>query len=307
MTDDDRSLLGAIAAALPRRLRHGWLVTPETLLRWHRRRIARHWTHPQRQPRPGRPPTSAQLRDLIVRLATENPTWGHRRIQGELARLGHTIAKTTVWQILTDNNIDPSPNRSEVTWTEFLHSQAAVACDFFTVDTAFLRRYYVLFFINVTTREVFFAGVTANPTGAWTSQAARNLFVAHGEQLEDCRALVRDRGSQFIGGFDEIFRTEGMKILKTPIRTPVANTFAERWIGSIRRELLDRTIIWNQRQLERLVRDYIAHHNQHRPHQSLDQRPPAPIDEPPNTPPATVTVRRTSRCDGLIHEYRNAA
>ncbi|MCP4083967.1 MAG: transposase [Actinomycetia bacterium] len=307
VTEDDRTLLGAIAAALPKQLRHGWIVTPETLLRWHRRRIARHWTQPPQQPRQGRPPTSEGLRELVVRLATENPTWGHRRVQGELARLGHQIAKTTVWQILTDNNIDPSPNRCNVTWTEFLHSQAAVACDFFTIDTAFLRRYYVLFFIEVQTREVFFGGVTANPTGAWTTQAARNLFITHGDRLQHARALVRDRGSQFTNSLDEIFRTEGMKILKTPIQTPVANTFAERWIGSIRRELLDRTIIWNRHQLERLVADYIAHHNQHRPHQSLHQRPPTPVDEPPDTPPATVTVLRTSRCDGLIHEYRNAA
>ncbi len=281
-------------------------MTPETLLRWHRRRLARYWTQPPVRPM-GRPPTNGELRRLIVRLATENPTWGHRRIQGELARLGHTIAKTTVWQILIDNNIDPSPNRAGVTWTEFLHSQAAVACDFFTVDTAFLRRYYVLFFIKVDSREVFFAGVTANPTGAWTTQAARNLFISHSAHLNGARALVRDRGSQFIDAFDQIFRTESFKILKTPVRTPVANTFAERWIGSIRRELLDRTIIWNRRQLERLVIDYVAHHNEHRPHQSLEQRTPTPIDEPPDTPPTHVTVLTTTRCDGLIHEYRNAA
>jgi len=307
LTEDDRTLHGAIAPALPKALRQGWIVTPETLLRWHRKRIAKHWTQPPARP-VGRPATNGALRQLIVRLAQENPTWGHRRIQGELARLGHKIGKGTVWQILTDNSIDASPNRSDVTWTEFLHSQAAVACDFFTVDTAFLRRYYVLFFIKVRTREVIFAGITANPTGAWTTQAARNLFIGHAEGLEDPRALVRDRGSQFIDAFDEIFRTEGFKILKTPVRTPVANTFAERWIGSIRRELLDRTIIWNRTQLERLVRDYIDHHNQHRPHQSLQQRPPAPVYEPPEIPPpATVTVLRTSRCDGLIHEYQNTA
>ena len=175
----------------------------------------------------------------------------------------------------------PHPTRSAVTWTEFLRSQAAVACDFFTVDTAALRRYYVLFFIHIETRQVFFAGVTANPTGAWTTQAARNLFLRHGDQLAGARALVRDRGSQFIDGFDEIFRTEGFKILKTPVRTPVANAFAERWIGSIRRELLDRTIIWNRRQLERLVSDYIAHYNEHRPHRALEQRAPTPNATPP--------------------------
>ena len=306
INNDDRTLLGAVAAALPRRLRQGWLVTPDTLLRWHRHRIARHWT----QPSAGRTAdhrTSVELRQLIVRLANENPTWGHRRIHGELVGLGHTIGKTTVWQTLTDTGTDPSPTRSEVTWTEFLHSQAAVACDFFTVDTAFLRRYYVLFFIKVNTSEVFFAGVTANPTGAWTTQAARNLFIGHAERIEGAQALVRDRGSQFIDAFDEIFRSEGFKILKTPVRTPVANAFAERWIGSIRRELLDRTIIWNRRQLERLVVDYIAHHNDHRPHQSLQQRPPTPTGNAPEGPPATVRVLRTTRCDGLINEYRNAA
>ncbi|MDG2114658.1 MAG: integrase, partial [Actinomycetota bacterium] len=260
LNDDDRSLLGAIAAALPRRLRHGWIVTPETLLHWHRRRIARHWTQPPAR-RPGRPPTAIELRHLVVRIAKENPTWGHRRIQGELVRLGHAIASSTVWQILKDHGIDPAPKRSAVTWTEFLRSQAAVACDFFTVDTAGLRRYYVLFLIHIETRQVFFAGVTANPTGAWTTQAARNLFLRHGDQLAGARALARDRGSQFIDSFDEIFRTEGFKILKTPVRTPVANSFAERWIGSVRRELLDRTLIWNRRQLERLVVDYITHYN----------------------------------------------
>jgi transposase InsO family protein len=306
LNDDDRTLLGAIAAALPRRLLNGRIVTPETLLRWHRKRIAQHWTQPPVCPK-GRPPTPPESRDLILRLAKENPTRGYRRIQGELARLGHTIARTTVWQILKTNGIDPSPNRSDATWTEFLHSQAAVACDFFTVDTATLRRYYVLFFINVNTREVIFAGVTTHPTGAWTTQAARNLFIAHADRLEGAGALVRDLGSQFTASFDEVFRTQGLKILKTPIRTPVANTFAERWIGSIRRELLDRTIIWNKHQLERLVTGYIDHHNQHRPHQSLEQRPPIPPDEPQQAALATVAVLRTSRCDGLINEYRNAA
>ena len=312
LNDDDRNLLGAIAAALPRRLRQGWIVTPETLLRWHRRRIARHWTQPPTR-RPGRPPTAIELRRLTVRLAKENPTWRHQRIHGELIGLGHTIASSTVWQILKDHAIDPAPQRSAVTWNEFLRSQAAVATDFFTVDTATLRRYYILFFIHIETRKVFFAGVTANPTGAWTTQAARNLFPRHGDQLAGARALVRDQGSQFIDSFDEIFRTEGLNILKTPVRTPVANAFAERWIGSIRRELLKqpeglpRTIIWNQRQLERLVTDYIEHYNQHRPHRSLSQRPPTPHADPPPTAPATITVLRTTRCDGLINEYQNAA
>ena len=156
---------------------------------------------------------------------------------------------------------------------------------------------------------MFFAGITANPTGPWTTQAARNLFLRHPNRLANARALVRDRGSQFVDTFDEIFRTEGLKILKTPVRTPVANTFAERWIGTLRRELLDRTIIWNQRQLERLVTDYIDHYNAHRPHRSLDQRPPLNTDplDIADRDPTQLRVLRSTRCHGLINEYKNAA
>ena len=305
-TDADRSLLGAIAAALPRPSRAGWLVTADTLLRWHRQRIARHWTQTPAR-RPGRPPTAGELRRLIVRLACENPTWGYRRIHGELVGLGCHIAASTVWQILKRHRIDPAPRRASVTWSQFLWSQAAVACDFFAVDTAVLKRYYVLVFIDVPTRRVFLAGATANPTGAWTTQAARNLFIRHGDTLTGARALVRDRGSQFIDAFDEVFRTQGLKILKTPVRTPVANTFAERWIGSVRRELLDRTIIWNRRQLQNLLIDYTDHYNQHRPHRSLNQRPPMRLPPSLKTHPHHLRVVKSTRCDGLINEYRNAA
>lgn len=306
ITHDDRSLLSAIAQALPRPQRKGWLVTPETLLRWHRRRVARHWTQPHRPP--GRPSTTVVVRRLVIEMATNNPTWGYRRIHGELVGLGHRVGASTIWRILKAHDIDPAPKRSTVTWTQFLRSQAAVACDFATVDTVTLRRYYLLFFIDVTSREVFFAGITANPTGLWTTQAARNLFLRHADRLADARALVRDRGSQFINSFDEVFRTEGLKILKTPIRTPVANAFAERWIGSLRRELLDRTLIWNRRQLKGLVTDYIDHYNEHRPHRSLHQRPPlADEEKAAGTPPPRIQVIRTSRCHGLINEYKNAA
>jgi transposase InsO family protein len=306
LDNDDRTLLGAVAQALPRPRRVGWLVTPESLLRWHRQRIARRWTYPA--PRRGRPPTAAALRQLIVVIATDNPTWGYRRIHGELVGLGHRLAPSTVWQILKTNNIDPAPHRASVTWTQFLRSQAAVACDFATVDTVLLRRYYLLFFIDITNRQVFFAGITTNPSGPWTTQAARNLFLRHGERLADARALVRDRGSQFIDAFDEVFRTEGMKICKTPIRTPVANSFAERWIGTLRRELLDRTIIWNRRQLDALVAEFIDHYNGHRPHRSLDQRPPQPTEQAPaNARSPGLHLVRSTCCGGLINEYRNAA
>ena len=170
LTDSDRSLLAAIAAALARPSRAGWLVTPDTLLRWHRRRIVGHWTQPQRPP--GRPSTSAEIRRLALRLAAENPTWGYRRIHGELAGLGYRLAASTVWKILNNARIDPAPTRSEVTWSQFLRSQAAVACDFATIDTVTLRRFYLLFFIDIPTRTEYFAGITDHPTGVWTTPAA---------------------------------------------------------------------------------------------------------------------------------------
>jgi transposase InsO family protein len=304
LDDDDRSLLGAIAAALPRARRQGWLIKPDTLLRWHRRRIARHWTQPSRGP--GRPRTAATVRRLVIAMATDNPTWGYRRIQGELSGLGHLIGASTVWRILKDHGIDPAQRRTNVTWTQFLRSQAAIACDFATVDSVTLRRFYLLFFIDIPTRTVYLGGITEHPTGAWTTQAARNLFLRHRNKLVDARALVRDRGSQFTGTFDDVFRTEGLKILKTPVHTPVANAFAERWIATLRRELLDRTLIWNQRQLERLVVDYIDHYNTHRPHRSLNQRPPLE-PEPPRADPPNQPFVRSTRCQGLINEYKTAA
>ncbi|MFA9472921.1 MAG: integrase core domain-containing protein, partial [Deltaproteobacteria bacterium] len=203
--------------------------------------------------------------------------------------LGHQVGASTVWRILKNHGIHPAPQRTSVTWTQVLRSQAAVACDFATIDTALLRRYYLLFFIDITNREVFFAGITANPTGPWTTQAARNLFLRHPDRFAEARALVRDRGSQFIDTFDEIFQTEGLKILNTPVPTPVANAIAERWIGTMRRELLDRTIIWNQRQVEQLVVDYIDHYNAHRPHRSLDRRAPLGT-KPPLTDPSHLRI-----------------
>ncbi len=237
-------------------------------------------------------------------MARENPTWGYRRIHGELVGLGHHIGASTVWQILKDAGVDPAPARTSVSWSQLLRSQAAIAYDFAHVDTALLRRFYVLFFIDVTTREVILGGITTNPTARWTTQAARNLFLGHSDRLADAKALVRDRGSQFTASFDEVFRTEGIKVLKTPVRTPVANAFAERWIASLRRELLDRTIIWNQRQLRRLVTDYVDQYNTHRPHRALQQRPPSRADGVDAGPPPSDNVIRFPHCDGLIGEVQ---
>jgi putative transposase len=192
-----------------------------------------------------------------------------------------------------------------VSWTALLRLQAAAACDFVTVDTALGRRFYLLFFIDITTRRVTLSGITTNPNGAWTTQAARNLFITTAHTFEGCKMLVRDRAGQFTDTFDEIFRTEGINIAKTPPGTPVANCYIERWFGTLRRELLDRTIVWNEAQLRRLVIDYVDHYNRHRPHRSLCQQPPDPPAPTLFEPGMTVTARK--RCDGLINEYQQAA
>jgi len=294
---------------MPRRRREGWLVTPDTLLRWHRRRKARRWTEPA-TPGPGRPRTSGEIRQLVVRMATENPIWGYRRIQGELCRLGHRIAPSTVWQILQDHHIHPAPHRAAVSWSAFLRSQAAVACDFATVDRidapvlrAVLHR--------PTSRQVFLGGTTTNPTAAWTAQSARNLLLRHAERLQQCRAFVRDGAGQFRGGFDDVFSSEGITVITTPARTPVANACAEGWVGTLRRELLDRTLIWNGRQPHPLLDEYNRHYNVHRPHRALNQQPPQPAaatgsTDPPYPSPPTVaaadsSTRTTRPPDGPRH------
>jgi putative transposase len=297
---DDRVLLSALARRLGRDRWSIFLVRPDTILRWHRRLVANHWTYPHRS---GRPPTIVEIRRTIVRFARENPTWGYRRIHGELARLGITIAASTVWTILKTAGIDPAPSRNAESWTSFLRAQAAgiVACDFFTVDTVLLRRYYVLFFIELDTRRVYLAGITTNPTGLWTTQAARNFMMRYQRTI---RFLIRDGAGQFAASFDEVIRSTGTTIIRTPPYTPVANAYAERWVGTVRHELCDQTLTWNRVHLERLLEKYVAHYNTHRPHRGLHQR--APDDRDVSYRPGRP-IRRHSHCDGLIHEYRQAA
>jgi len=306
----DRMVLAALAGLLPRDRWGSVFVRPETIRRWHRSLLARRWTYPHR--RPGRPATAAGVRALIVRLARENPGWGYRRIQGELAGLGIRIAASTVWSILQQAGIKPSPRRSSETWRQFLRAQATgiIACDFFTIDTVLFRRLYALVFIDLATRQVYLAGVTSNPTGAWATQQARNMVETFIERPrpEPTRFLIHDRDSKFTAAFDEVFRSEGIRPIRTPVRAPRANAFIERWIGTVRREFLDRLLIVNRRHLEHVLPVYIRHYNEHRPHRSLHQAPPS--REPPRASETVVVPDRIRRRDvlgGLIHEYKAAA
>ena len=271
----DRAMLSALSRLLPTPLRRLRLVSPRTLLRWHAQLVARRWTYPHR--RPGRPPTAPPIRALVLRMARENPRWGYRRIQGELVGLGHSVAASTVWTILKNAGLDPAPRRSGPTWRQFLSAQAhaILAIDFAHVDTVFLRRLYILVVIEHGRRRVHLAGITAHPTGAWVTQQARNLLMDLGDRADRFRFLIRDRDSKFTAAFDAVFAGADIRIIRTPIRAPRANAIAERFIGTLRRECLDHLLITGPRHLDIVLREYVQHFNTHRPHRSLDQRPPA--------------------------------
>jgi len=250
-----------------------------------------------------------EVRELVVRLARENPGWGYRRIQGELLGLGVKLAASTVWTILKKSGIEPAPRRLGTSWAEFLGQQAAniLECDFLTVDTLFLRRFYVLFFVELATRRVHLAGITTNPNGRWVTQQARNLLMQLDDEDVRPRFLVRDRDSKFTRDFDEVFRLEGIRVIKAPVRAPKARAHAERWVGSVRRECLDRLLILGRRHLEHVLVAYVRHFNEHRPHRALGQRPPLSDQQPLADVIDLDRLRRRDLLGGLIHEYKLAA
>jgi transposase InsO family protein len=301
-------MLAALARLLPssqvRQLR--LIISPRTLLRWHADLVRRRWAYPHR--RPGRPRTVPTVRTLILEMARDNPGWGYRRIHGELASLGHKLAPSTVWQVLKDAGIDPAPRRSGLTWLAFLDAQATtiLATDFFHVDTVLLRRLYVLFFIEHGTRRVHLAGITAHPAGEWVAQQARNLLMDLEDHADGVKFLIRDRDAKFTAAFDAVLSAAGVRIIKAPVRAPRANAIAERWVGSARRECLDRMLVTGERHLRLVLDEYIDRYNSHRPHRALQQEPPAGRADPPAEMTGMRVLRR-DRLGGLIHEYSQVA
>ncbi|MEV4511756.1 integrase core domain-containing protein [Dactylosporangium sp. NPDC049525] len=245
------------------------LVGPDTVLRWHRDLIARRHAAASRPKRPGRPRTLRSIRALVLRLAKENPSWGYRRLHGELLVLGVKVAASTVWEILHQAGIDPAPKRSASTWADFLRSQAnaLLACDFLETITLTGTRMYVLAVIEHTSRRIQVLGATAHPTASWVVQVARNLVMDLEDAGSNAKYLIRDRDGKFPELFDAVLADAGIKIVLSGIQTPRMNSIMERWVRTCRHELLDRTLIWNQRHLLHALREFEHFYNGHRPHQ----------------------------------------
>jgi transposase len=311
---EDRAFLAALLTSLPREVLRQLrlLIRPDTVLRWHRDLMR--WRHARicRPKRPGRPPTVRSIRALILRLVRENPSWGYRRIHGELTTLGIKVAPSTVWEILKQAGLDPVPERASTTWADFLRSQAdaLLACDFIETVTLSGQRQYVLAVIEHAGRRIRVLGTTAHPTAGWVIQAIRNLVM----DLEDanCRArfLIRDRDGKFPALMDDILTDAGIQTVLTGIRMPRMNSIMERWVQSCRHELLDRCLLWNEHHLRHALCEYELFYNRHRAHQALAQAAPLRTVPDPITDPERITdlnIRRRDRLGGVLHEYSHPA
>ena len=301
----DRVFLAAAASMMPKDRWSCFFITPTTLLRWHRELVKRKCNYGRR--RTGRPRLDPATCQLIRRMAQDNPRWGYVRIQGELRKLGILVGATSIKRLLGREGLGPAPRRGP-SWGEFLRAQAdgILACDFFTVETAFLRTLYVLFFIEVGTRRLRITTRTRNPSGSFVTQQARNLCFELDERDEPVRFLIRDRDSKFSGAFNEVLRTEGIRTIRTPIRSPKANAFAERCVKTLRHEVLDWTLILGRRHLDRVLASYASHYNAERPHRGIELRVPERLS---HIDPVKVVpeVKRRDLLGGLIHEYHAVA
>ena len=311
LTWPDRAWLALLAGTVPaeRLAAMRLIVTPGTIVRWHQDIVRRRWARRSRRGGCGRPATHRKVRSVVLRLARENESWGYRRIHGELAGLGVMVAPSTVWQILKNAGIDPAPRRDGPGWAEFLRSQAqgVLALDFFTADLLNGTKVYILAAIEHGTRRIRILGATGHPVQSWVVQQARSLLMDLDDAGMSVKFVLHDRDASFTAAFDAVFQAAGTRGVRSAVQAPRMNSIMERWIGSCRRELLDRTLIWNQRHLMTVLREYEDFYNTHRPHRTLNQA--APLRPLPDnvTDLDRLRVGRRDRAGGVIHEYRLVA
>jgi putative transposase len=286
------------------------VVTPDTLLRWYRRLIAKKYDGSTTR-KPGRPKTAAEIEQLVIRMARDNPRWGYTRIRGALRNLGHEIGRNTIKRILLKSGIDPAPLRKKsMSWATFLkaHWGAIAATDFFSVEVltrTSLVRYFVLFIMDLQTRRVEIAGIAQQPDGEWMKQIARNLTDADGGFLNGARYLIHDRDPLFTEAFRELLKSSGAKTVKLPARSPDLNAYAERFVRSIKSECLAQIVPLGERHLQNAVKEYTEHYHFERNHQGLDNQL---IEKPSDEPNMDDAVGCQERLGGLLkYYYRRAA
>jgi len=310
-TDDQRRRLAAKAKGLGRKVlvELGTIVTPETLLAWHRRLIAQKYDGSKKRG-PGRPRTAEEIETLVVRLANENRTWGYRRIQGALANLGHDIGRGTIAEILARNGIEPAPERErKTTWKEFLeqHWDLIVAADFFTIEAwtrRGLQRFMVLFFIELSTRKVEIAGIASVADGLWMDQIGRNLTDAGDGILKGKRYLIHDRDPLFTSEFLQALRENGVVSVKLPARSPNLNAYAERFVRTIKESCLERLVLFGEGSVRRAASEFTVHYHRERNHQGLDNKLICPD---PKLVREGGDVKRRERLGGLLNYYYRTA
>jgi transposase InsO family protein len=298
-------VLAALRERIPRSGWAGLLVKPETVLGWHRALVRRKCAAYRGRPCRGRPPISAESRQLILRMARENPRWGYFRIRGELLKLGHQVAATTIRSVLLAAGVPPSGRRSQLTWRQFLsaHAETLVAADFFSVDTIFFKRLYVLIYLHLASRRVLLASCTSKPSAAWITQQARNLSWKLEDERIKLSAVIHDRDKKFAFQADRVFESQGARVILRPLMAPKANAYVERWIGRCRRECLDWILVVNQRHLQAVIHEYRLHYNDERPHRSCNLRPPASRSD--RVQVVGSQIERRTRLGGLLSDYRH--
>ena len=277
------------------------LFSPRTVFRWHNELVKRKWTY-KHQSKGGRPRISQGIQDLVVRLARENPRWGYGKIEGELLKLSIKVSQTTIRNILNRHGIVPAPVRAgSIGWRQLMnhYKSQLLACDFLTVETLFLKTLYIFFFIEIGTRRIHIAGITEHPNGHWVAQQARNFGWFLQEDDTNYVCLIRDNDSKYTDSFDNVFESEGINIICTPFKAPNANTFAERWVRTLRTECLYNILVVNESHLRRVLTEYVEYYNSRRPHQGLNQQ--SPIPSPPPEPSGAIQRRKI--LGGIINDY----
>ena len=280
------------------------IFQPATVLKWHRELVRRKWTTEHKN-KGGRPKINREMEDLIIRLAKENPRWGYGKIEGELLKLGLKASQTTIRNILNRHGIVPSPVRNgSIGWRHLMqhYKEQILACDFFTIETLWLKTLYVFFFIELGTRRVHLAVITTNPDSAWVTQQARQFLWELDENDAAFRFLIRDHDSKYTNSFDNVFESEGIHVIPTPVRAPNANAYSERWVRTVREECLDHLLLVNETHLLRVLKSYISYYERARPHQGLNQQMPIPQQRVSNT----GQVCRRKVLGGIINNYYRA-